>query len=90
MDTLTDEMKPIWVPATIEDFKVKSPLEEKLMCSCQLFLQDHMLMNDPDSLDKPTKMSIVDICQGHSTLMLPVYYSAPSQGQLVQLAVLTR
>ena len=61
MDTLTDEMKPIWVPATIEDFKVKSPLEEKLMCSCQLFLQDHMLMNDPDSLDKPTKMLIVDI-----------------------------
>ena len=29
-------------------------------------------------------------CQGHSTLTLPVYYSAPSQGQLVQLAVLTR
>ena len=29
-------------------------------------------------------------CQGHSTLMLPMYYSAPSQGQLVQLAVLTR
>ena len=28
-------------------------------------------------------------CQGHSTPMLPVYYSAPSQGQLVQLAVLT-
>ena len=28
-------------------------------------------------------------CQGHSTLMLPVHYSAPSQGQLVQLAVLT-
>ena len=29
------------------------------------------------------------ICQGHSTLTLPVHYSAPSQGQLVQLAVLT-
>ena len=29
-------------------------------------------------------------CQGHSTLTLPVYYSAPSQGQLVQLVVLTR
>ena len=29
-------------------------------------------------------------CQGHSTLTLPVHYSAPSQGQLVQLAVLTR
>ena len=29
-------------------------------------------------------------CQSHSTPMLPVYYSAPSQGQLVQLAVLTR
>ena len=28
-------------------------------------------------------------CQGHSTPTLPVYYSAPSQGQLVQLAVLT-
>ena len=29
-------------------------------------------------------------CQGHSTLTLPAYYSAPSQGQLVRLAVLTR
>ena len=29
-------------------------------------------------------------CQGHSTLTLPMYYSAPFQGQLVQLAVLTR
>ena len=28
-------------------------------------------------------------CQGHSTPTLPVYYSVPSQGQLVQLAVLT-
>ena len=28
--------------------------------------------------------------QGHSTLTLPVHYSVPSQGQLVQLAVLTR
>ena len=28
-------------------------------------------------------------CQGHSTLTLPVHYSAPSQGQLVQLVVLT-
>ena len=26
-------------------------------------------------------------CQGHSTLTLSVHYSAPSQGQLVQLAV---
>ena len=31
-----------------------------------------------------------DACQGHSTPMLPAYYSAPSQGQLVQLAVLPR
>ena len=30
------------------------------------------------------------LCQGHSTLMLPVHYSMPSQGQLVQLVVLTR
>ena len=29
------------------------------------------------------------MCQGHSTPMLPVYYSVPSQGQLVQLEVLT-
>ena len=33
---------------------------------------------------------IAAACQGHSTPTLPVYYSAPSQGQLVQLAVLTR
>ena len=31
----------------------------------------------------------ISLCQGHSTLTLPVHYSAPSQGQLVQLAVLT-
>ena len=36
------------------------------------------------------KIWAMEECQGHSTLMLPVYYSAPSQGQLVQLAVLTR
>ena len=35
-------------------------------------------------------MSQPGTCQGHSTPTLPVYYSAPSQGQLVQLAVLTR
>ena len=29
-------------------------------------------------------------CQGHSTLTLSVHYSVPSQGQLVQLAVLTQ
>ena len=34
--------------------------------------------------------TVVEDCQGHSTLTLPVHYSAPSQGQLVQLAVLTR
>ena len=28
-------------------------------------------------------------CQGHSTLMLPMHYSMPSQGQLVQLEVIT-
>ena len=28
------------------------------------------------------------VCQGHSTLTLPVYYSAPPWGQLVQLVVL--
>ena len=61
MDTLTDEMKLIWVLATIEDFEVENPSEEKLVCSCQLFLRDYMLMNDPDSPDKPTKMLIVDI-----------------------------
>ena len=32
----------------------------------------------------------LEVCQGHSTPTLPAYYSAPSQGQLVQLAVLTR
>ena len=32
----------------------------------------------------------MEACQGHSTPTLPVYYSAPSQGQLVQLAILTR
>ena len=29
-------------------------------------------------------------CQGHSTPTLPMYYSAPSQGQLVLLAILTQ
>ena len=36
------------------------------------------------------RISALEGCQGHSTPTLPVYYSAPSQGQLVQLAVLTR
>ena len=41
---------------------------------------------------KKQKIHILDAekCQGHSTPTLPVYYSAPSQGQLVQLAVLSR
>ena len=48
-----------------------------------------------DSVDKPwngstQSMQYSAVCQGHSTPTLPVYYSAPSQGQLVQLAVLTR
>ena len=30
----------------------------------------------------------IDYCQGYSTLTLPMYSSAPSQGQLIQLAVL--
>ena len=34
--------------------------------------------------------SLLLICQGHSTLTLPMHYSAPSQGQLVQLEVLTQ
>ena len=44
-------------------------------------------------LDGGTRQSVVDPCtgcQGHSTLTLPVHYSVPSQGQLVQLAVLTQ
>ena len=40
----------------------------------------------------PTPTTLIktgSTCQGHSTLTLPMYYSVPSQGQLVQLAVLT-
>ena len=37
----------------------------------------------------PMTVMIDVLCQGHSTLTLPVHYSAPSQGQLVQLVVLT-
>ena len=38
----------------------------------------------------PFPCNVFVMCQGHSTLVLPVYYSAPLQGQLVRLAVLIR
>ena len=39
---------------------------------------------------EPEQVLLPRSCQGHSTPTLPMYYSAPSQGQLVLLAALTR
>ena len=44
----------------------------------------------PPNPNQFTEEDFAPSCQGHSTLTLPAYYSAPSQGQLVRLAVLTR
>ena len=54
-------LTPIWALVAIEDFEVKNPSEKKLMCNCQLFSRDCVLMNDPDSPDEPAKMLVVDV-----------------------------
>ena len=49
------------------------------------------LVSSPDFCTHLTTRTFASSpCQGHSTLTLPVHYSAPSQGQLVQLEVLTQ
>jgi len=37
MNTLADKVEAIWVPIAIEDLEVNTPLEEKPLCSNQLF-----------------------------------------------------
>ena len=59
VDTLMNKMELIWFSLTVEIFKIKDPLEEKIACSNQLFFQDHILVNDSDCLDEPPEVSVV-------------------------------
>ena len=61
MDTLTDKMKAVRVPATVESFKFKNPSKEKFVCSNQLFPRDRVLVDYSDSPDEPAEMRIVGL-----------------------------
>jgi hypothetical protein len=53
-------MESIQVLFAVEYLKVNDPLKKKLLCGDQLFLQDCVLVNDPDSSDKLTEVRIID------------------------------
>ena len=63
VDTLSNEMEPIWVPLAIDQLKVEDPLEEELMCDNQLFPRDCALVDDPNRSDKPTEVGVVGVRQ---------------------------
>ena len=59
VDTLPYKVEPVWLPAAVENFEVKDPLEKESMRSNQLFSQDRVLVNDSDRPDEHAEMGVV-------------------------------